>query len=58
MSKTLHGNKNIPITPYVPLKVVFVMKSSVGKVLKIYPVPYKFEIDFKKIKELTKKCQN
>lgn len=53
--KTLHDKQTVKWS--LP-KVVFVMKSSMDKFIKVYPIPYNFEIDFKKIKELTQKCQN
>jgi hypothetical protein len=46
------AKKAVEYVTYNLPKKVFIMKSTKENVLKVWPVPYKFKIDYKKIKEL------
>lgn len=50
MLKVKKVKKVVPET-YEPKKFYFLLKRTPEQIKKVYPVPYKFEIDYKKLKE-------
>lgn len=43
--------KKVILERYEPKKFLFILKRTPEQIKKVNPVPYKFEIDFKKLKE-------